>query len=139
MKNMSIYYYVDLCNNIENYDPKYELFECLLLHSIWGKHYDDTFGMNTYCVLCVKSAASSYAEQHISFMCRGTRLLGTEEAHHPHDVLPTDRTLAQHLAATGARGHVAALEDHTLDGRVHADFAHVVAGQSVDIWVTCDA
>lgn len=62
--------------------------------------------------------------------------LGLEEAHHAHNVLPADRTLAQYLAAAGARGHVAALQHHALDGRVHADLADIIAGQFVDVCAT---
>lgn len=56
--------------------------------------------------------------------CNGA--LRFEDMHSPHNVLPTDRTLIHPLATLGARDHVTALQENTVDNSVHADPAEVV-------------
>lgn len=46
--------------------------------------------------------------------------------HSPHDVLPANGTLIHPFATLGARHHVTALEQDTVDHCVHADPAEVV-------------
>lgn len=58
--------------------------------------------------------------------------LGAKQADHAHDVLATDRTLAEHFATIGASGDVAALENDAFDWCVHADLAEIVARHLVD-------
>lgn len=52
--------------------------------------------------------------------------LGFEDVHGPDHVLPADGTLVHPLAALGAGDHVAALQEDTVDGSIHADPAQVV-------------
>lgn len=56
----------------------------------------------------------------------GLRRSRLEHVHGPDDVLATDGALAHALAALGAGDHVPALQQHTVDGGVHADAAQVV-------------
>lgn len=51
---------------------------------------------------------------------------GSEDVHSAHHVLSTDGTLAHALATLPTRNHVATFEQHTVDGRVHADLAQVL-------------
>lgn len=44
----------------------------------------------------------------------------------PDDELAADRTLAHALPTFGASDHMAALQQHAIDDRVHADPAEVV-------------
>lgn len=50
---------------------------------------------------------------------------GSEDVDGSDDELAADGTLAHPLAALGARNHVAALQQHAVDGRVHADATQV--------------
>ena len=57
--------------------------------------------------------------------CAG-RVLGLEDVHGPHHVLPADGALAHALAALGARDHVTTLQQDAVDGRVHTHPAQEV-------------
>ena len=46
--------------------------------------------------------------------------------HRPYHVLPTDGALAHAFAALAAGDHVAALQQNTVNGRVHADPTEVL-------------
>lgn len=48
--------------------------------------------------------------------------------HSPDHVLPADWALAHPLATFGACDHMAALQQHTVDDRVHADPTQVLIG-----------
>lgn len=51
---------------------------------------------------------------------------GPEDVDGSDDVLAADGTLAHPLAALGAGDHVTALQQHAVDGRVHADLTQVL-------------
>lgn len=73
-----------------------------------------------------------YTQLYINIHTCVAHRLGPKEAHHTHDVLTTNWAFVQHLAALGARRHVAALQHHAFDRCVHADLAQIVAGQLID-------
>lgn len=50
---------------------------------------------------------------------------GSEYVHGTHHVLSTDGTLVHALATLATRHHVATFQQHTVDGRVHADLTQV--------------
>lgn len=56
--------------------------------------------------------------------------------HGSDHILPTDGTLIHALAALGAGDHVTALQQDTVNGRVHADPAQVLlhAGRHCSTW-----
>lgn len=51
---------------------------------------------------------------------------GPEDVHRPYHVLSADGALAHALAALAAGDHVATLQQHTVNGRVHADPTEVL-------------
>lgn len=61
---------------------------------------------------------------------------GPEDVHSSDHVLPADGAFVHALAALGTRDHVAALQQNTVDGRVHADPTQVLlqAGRHCSPW-----
>lgn len=72
--------------------------------------------------LCMKLV--DVTNQITCISCSG--VLGLEDVHGPHDVLPADRALVHPLATFGAGDHVTTLQEDTVDHGVHADPAEVV-------------
>lgn len=57
-----------------------------------------------------------------------------ERSDNPNDVLPTNGTLAEHLAAVDAGCHVATFQYYTIDRSVHADSAQIIRRKSFGCW-----
>lgn len=83
------------------------------------------------------SGYEDYKLEQILFLCTPSNAIRSsdddirlrfEKSHNANDVLATDGTFAEYFAATGAGGHVATFQQHTFDGRVHANFAQIVSG-----------
>ncbi len=75
----------------------------------------------------VKLGSSGFAGYAVRAL-PGSELLqsGPEDMDGSDDVLAADRTLAHPLAALGAGDHVTALQQDTVNGRVHADPTEVL-------------
>ncbi len=66
-----------------------------------------------------------------------TRVSRSEDVHGSNHVLPADGTLIHAIPTLAACDHVAALQQNAVNGRVHADLAHVLllaAGLSGISW-----